>query len=178
MMDGSMSAGFRNRAVSFMLTIERVAALHRVVMFADIPGSVLAAVARQATEVVVDPGTAVFVEGAVEDHLFVIVDGRIRIHNGEHTLVELARARPSASSQRSSLSLAPPRRRRWSAPRCCALASRCSTSCWRIARRSPAASSRRSSSGCANGRRMVRPSPRTSLRREPASRSQASPSGC
>ena len=72
-----------------MLTIERVAALHRVVMFADIPGSTLAAVARQATEVVVDPGTAVFVEGAVEDHLFVIVDGRIRIHNGEHTLVEL-----------------------------------------------------------------------------------------
>jgi CRP-like cAMP-binding protein len=72
-----------------MLTIERVAALHRVVMFADIPGSTLVAVARQATEVVVEPGAAVVVEGAVEDHLFVIVDGLVRIHNGEHTLVEL-----------------------------------------------------------------------------------------
>jgi CRP-like cAMP-binding protein len=38
---------------------------------------------------VVEPGASVVVEGAVEDHLFVIVDGRIRIHQGEHTLVEL-----------------------------------------------------------------------------------------
>ena len=72
-----------------MLTIERVAALHRVVMFADIPGSALAAVARRATEVEVEGGSALFAEGAVEDHLFVVVHGRIRIHNGDHTLTEL-----------------------------------------------------------------------------------------
>jgi CRP-like cAMP-binding protein len=72
-----------------VLTIERVAALHKVVMFADIPGSVLAAVARQATEVSVEPGEPVVVEGAVEDHLFVIVDGLVRIHHGDRTLTEL-----------------------------------------------------------------------------------------
>ena len=72
-----------------MLTIERVAALHKVVMFAGIPGSTLAAVARQATEVTVEPGEPVVVEGAVEDHLFVIVDGLVRIHHGDRTLTEL-----------------------------------------------------------------------------------------
>ena len=72
-----------------MLTIERVAALHKVVMFADIPGSTLAAVARQATEVTVGPGEPLVVEGAVEDHLFVLVDGRMRVHRGEQTLTEL-----------------------------------------------------------------------------------------
>ena len=72
-----------------MLTIERVAALHKVVMFHEIPGSALAAVARQATEVTVEPGEPVVVEGAVEDHLFVIVAGRIRIHHGDRTLTEL-----------------------------------------------------------------------------------------
>jgi CRP-like cAMP-binding protein len=72
-----------------VLTIERVAALHRVRMFADVPGSVLAAVARHTTEVQVPAGTPVVVEGAVEDHLFVIVTGRVRVHQGDHTLVEL-----------------------------------------------------------------------------------------
>jgi CRP-like cAMP-binding protein len=72
-----------------MLTVERVAALHKVVMFTDIPGSALAAVARQATEVSVDPGDPIVVEGAIEDHLFVIVDGRVRIHHGDRTLTEL-----------------------------------------------------------------------------------------
>jgi CRP-like cAMP-binding protein len=72
-----------------VLSVERVAALHRVEMFADVPGSVLAAVARRATEVVVGPGEVVVEEGAVEDHLFVVVDGRVRIHHGEHTIREL-----------------------------------------------------------------------------------------
>jgi CRP-like cAMP-binding protein len=71
------------------LTVERVAALHKVVMFADVPGSTLAAVARQSTEVTVEAGEPVVVEGAVEDHLFVIVDGLIRVHHGDRTLTEL-----------------------------------------------------------------------------------------
>ena len=71
-----------------MLTIERVAALHRVVMFAEIPGSTLAAVARQATEVEVEAGESLFAEGDIEDHLFVIVEGKIRIHHGQHTIDE------------------------------------------------------------------------------------------
>ena len=66
-----------------MTTVERVVALHRVTLFADVPGRTLAAVARRATEVDVDAGTPVIVEGAAEDHLFTVVRGRLRVHHGD-----------------------------------------------------------------------------------------------
>jgi CRP-like cAMP-binding protein len=66
-----------------MTTIERVVALQRVNLFADIPGRTLAAVARRAIESHVEAGTLVIVEGAVEDHLFTVVDGQLRIHRGD-----------------------------------------------------------------------------------------------
>ena len=72
-----------------MLTVERVAALHRVDLFAAVPGRTLAAVARHATEVEVDTGTTFIDEGAIEDHMFVIVGGRVRVHQGERTIAEL-----------------------------------------------------------------------------------------
>ena len=69
--------------------VERVAALHRVQLFADIPGRVLAAVAEAAVEVRFAPGDLLMEEGAVEAHLYVIVEGRVRAHRGERSLVEL-----------------------------------------------------------------------------------------
>jgi CRP-like cAMP-binding protein len=72
-----------------MTTIERVVALQRVDLFAEVPGRTLAAVARRATEVEVAAGSLVIAEGAVEDHLFAIVAGRLRVHRGERTVVEL-----------------------------------------------------------------------------------------
>lgn len=72
-----------------MTTIERVVALQRVALFADIPGRTLAAVARRATEVDVDAGTPVIVEGAVEDHLFTVVRGRLRVHHGDREVTTL-----------------------------------------------------------------------------------------
>lgn len=72
-----------------MLTIERVAALHSVDLFAGVPGRTLAGVARYVTEVTVEPGTTFLVEGEIEEHLFVVVNGRVRVHQGEHTLAEL-----------------------------------------------------------------------------------------
>lgn len=71
-------------------TVERVVALHRVDLFADVPGRVLAAVARRATEVEVDAGTLVIEEGAIEEHLYAVVRGRLRVHRGERSIVELA----------------------------------------------------------------------------------------
>jgi CRP-like cAMP-binding protein len=65
-----------------MTTIERVVALQRVALFADVPGRVLAAVARRASEVEAEAGAPVIVEGAVEDHLFTVVRGRLRVHHG------------------------------------------------------------------------------------------------
>jgi CRP-like cAMP-binding protein len=69
--------------------VERVAALHRVDLFATVPGRVLAAVAEVATEVRVEPGAVVIEEGAVEAHLFAVVEGRVRVRRGGQTIVEL-----------------------------------------------------------------------------------------
>jgi len=72
-----------------MTTVERVVALHRVPLFADVPGRTLAAVARSANELDVVAGEPVIVEGAVEDHLFVVVRGRLRVHHGEREITTL-----------------------------------------------------------------------------------------
>jgi CRP-like cAMP-binding protein len=69
--------------------VERVIALQRVRLFADVPGRVLAAVARRATEHEIAAGAPVIVEGAVEDHLFAVVQGSLRVHAGEHDLTTL-----------------------------------------------------------------------------------------
>lgn len=69
--------------------VERVAALHRVQMFAGIPGRVLAAVAEAAVEQRVSQGDVLMEEGAVEAHLYAIVEGRVRVHRGDRTLGEL-----------------------------------------------------------------------------------------
>ena len=69
--------------------VDRVSALHRVDLFADVPGRVLAAVAEAAQEVRAAPGTVLIEAGAVEAHLFAVVAGRVRVHRGERTLLEL-----------------------------------------------------------------------------------------
>ena len=69
--------------------IERVVALQRVALFADVPGRTLAAVAQRAIEVEVPSDTTVIAEGAMDDHMFVLVRGRVRVHQGEHSLAVL-----------------------------------------------------------------------------------------
>jgi CRP-like cAMP-binding protein len=72
-----------------MTTIERVVALHRVGLFADVPGRTLAALARRATEIEAAAGTRVIEEGAIEDHLYAVVRGRLRVHHGEREVTIL-----------------------------------------------------------------------------------------
>lgn len=69
--------------------VERVAALHRVDLFAGVPGRVLAAVADTAEEVYAAPGDVLIEEGAVEAHLYALVEGRVRVHRDGRTLAEL-----------------------------------------------------------------------------------------
>lgn len=76
-------------SVGSLSVVERVAALHRVELFAAIPGRVLAAVATAAGERRLEPGEGLMEEGAVEAHLYAIVTGRVRVHRGDRTLVEL-----------------------------------------------------------------------------------------
>lgn len=72
-----------------MTTVERVVALHRVALFADVPGRTLAALAQRASEIEVAAGTLVIAEGAVEEHLYAVALGRLRVHRGERTIAIL-----------------------------------------------------------------------------------------
>ena len=72
-----------------LLTIERVAALRGSGLFAEVPDHVLAGLARVAEEEPVDAGTVVITRGDEDDSMLVIVDGRLRVHVGDRTLVEL-----------------------------------------------------------------------------------------
>ncbi len=69
-----------------LITIERVAVLHRVELFADVPGHALVAVARLLEEVRVAEGTTIIERGAVEDWMFMVAEGRVRVHIGAKTL--------------------------------------------------------------------------------------------
>jgi CRP-like cAMP-binding protein len=69
-----------------LLTIERVAVLHRVMLFSEVPGHTLVAVARLAEEVRAAAGETIIERGAVEDWLFVVAEGTARVHIGDRTI--------------------------------------------------------------------------------------------
>ena len=71
-----------------MMLVERVAALHEVDLFFAVPGRMLASVAATAEEVTVEPGSTFIEHGAVEDCLYVVVSGRVRVHRGSQVLGE------------------------------------------------------------------------------------------
>lgn len=71
-----------------LLTIERVAVLQRVGLLAGVPGHQLVAVARLIEEIRVDPGAVIIERGAMEDWLFIVADGRVRVHVEARTLAE------------------------------------------------------------------------------------------
>jgi CRP/FNR family transcriptional regulator, cyclic AMP receptor protein len=71
-----------------LATIERVAVLKRVALFSEVPGHTLVAVARRLEEVSFEAGDHIIDRGAVEDWLYVVAEGRVRIHIGDLTLLE------------------------------------------------------------------------------------------
>jgi CRP-like cAMP-binding protein len=71
------------------MTIERVAVLHRTPLFAEVPGHTLVAVAQLLEQVHVAAGATVIERGALEDWLFVVAAGSVRVHIGSRTLAEL-----------------------------------------------------------------------------------------
>ncbi len=71
-----------------LLTIERVAVLQRVGWLAGVPGHQLVAVARVIEEIRVDAEAVIIERGAMEDWLFIVADGRVRVHVEGRTLVE------------------------------------------------------------------------------------------
>jgi CRP-like cAMP-binding protein len=72
-----------------LLTIERVAALRRVPLFAAVPDHVLAGLARVAREVEVAAGDEVIRIDDADDWMLVVVHGTLRVHADDRTLAEL-----------------------------------------------------------------------------------------
>ena len=72
-----------------MLTLEKLIHLKGVDMFAQASEEVLAEVAEILEEVELEPGQVAFEKGDVGDSLYIIVEGRVRVYDGERTLTEL-----------------------------------------------------------------------------------------
>ncbi len=72
-----------------MIIIEKVAFLRTVPLFAAIPDYVLASVAQIAEEVELPEGEMFIREGDVEDCMYIVVDGSVRVHRQEKTIITL-----------------------------------------------------------------------------------------
>lgn len=71
---------------TMLLTIEKVSILQEVEFFAGTPGNLLAAVAQIVEEVEIEPNAPVIREGDIEDCLYIIVSGKVRVHSNDQTL--------------------------------------------------------------------------------------------
>lgn len=72
-----------------LLTIERVALLQSIDIFAETPSRILASVARIVEEVELVPGENFIQEGDTDDCLYIVIEGEVRVHHNEHTLLIL-----------------------------------------------------------------------------------------
>jgi ATP:ADP antiporter, AAA family len=78
-----------NGAAAMLSTVEKVLALKRAGMFSQTPSPVLADVARLCDEVEVEAGEQVFAKGEPGDSLYAIVQGRVRVQDGDRVLNDL-----------------------------------------------------------------------------------------
>ncbi len=70
-------------------TVEKVLFLKSIDLFSQIPGEDLAAIALISTEVRRDQGDEVFAEGESGDALYMVIDGKVRVHKQERVIAEL-----------------------------------------------------------------------------------------
>jgi hypothetical protein len=71
------------------LTLEKVIILKTVSIFAETPDEILAEVASLLEEVEVAADTTILTKGEMGSCMYIIVDGRVRVHDGDHTLTSL-----------------------------------------------------------------------------------------
>jgi len=72
-----------------MLTIEKVALLRAIDIFADTPDFVLAAVANIAEEIDLDANASLIEEGALGDCMYIVVEGEAWVHSRGQTIITL-----------------------------------------------------------------------------------------
>jgi HEAT repeat protein len=74
---------------NMQLMIEKIFILKSVAIFSDIPENVLAAIGSTLEYVEVKKDELIFSKGDLGNSMFIIINGRIRVHDGENTLVLL-----------------------------------------------------------------------------------------
>ena len=72
-----------------LLTIEKVAVLKAIDIFAETPDHVLASVARIVEELNLLPGETFINEGDLGDSMYLVAEGNVRVHHGERTIITL-----------------------------------------------------------------------------------------
>ena len=72
-----------------LLTLEKVAILKSADIFAETPDYVLASVAAIVEEVDLDEGETFIHKDAFEDDMYIIVEGEVRVHDGDNTIATL-----------------------------------------------------------------------------------------
>ena len=70
-------------------TVEKVLFLKGVDLFKGIPGEDLSHIAQITDELEYGPTETIFDEGAQGDAMYLIVDGRVKVHSGDHVIAEL-----------------------------------------------------------------------------------------
>ena len=80
----------RTGSSTMLTTIEKVIALKKVSIFAATPDETLVDVAALLEEVDVDAGERIIEKGDLGDCMYIIVDGEVKVHDGDITLNKLA----------------------------------------------------------------------------------------
>jgi CRP/FNR family cyclic AMP-dependent transcriptional regulator len=70
-------------------TVEKVLFLKSVPLFREIPGEELAQIAAIADEIEFQVDENVFKEGDIGEAMYIVLEGKVRVHRGEKVLVEL-----------------------------------------------------------------------------------------
>ena len=81
-----MSGNVPEEATTMLFTIERVLILKTVGMFAGTPDSLLAEIAALLEEIELPAGESLFAKNDLAHSMYIIVDGRLRVHDGEVVL--------------------------------------------------------------------------------------------
>ena len=72
-----------------LATVEKVIILKTVRIFTETPDAILAEVASILDEIEVNAGDTIFEKGDVGRCMYIIVDGTVRVHDGERTICHL-----------------------------------------------------------------------------------------
>ena len=72
-----------------LTTVEKVLFLKSIDLFSQIPGEDLAQVALIASEETRESTEDIFIEGDVADALYLVLEGKVRVHRQDKTIAEL-----------------------------------------------------------------------------------------